>query len=60
MDRPTIVQWLIIAVMLAFVVVLGAYAIITEPPGDEACGPNPVTEPSELEREAHGCREARQ
>jgi hypothetical protein len=55
-DRPTIVQWLIIAVMLAFVVLLGACAIVTEPPGYEACGPNPVTEPSDLRREAHGCK----
>jgi hypothetical protein len=56
MDRPTIVRWLTIAVVLAILVLGAAYAIVTAPPGYEACGPNPVTEPSDLRREAHGCK----
>ena len=58
MDLPKLVRNFAIALVLVLLVVWGFITIRTAPPpgGYEACGPQPVTEASELKEEAHGCK----
>lgn len=56
MDLPPLVRNVLIALLLLLMAVGTWYGISTAPAGYEACGPQPVTDPSDLEREAHGCK----
>ena len=48
MDLPPLVKYFLTALVLSLLVVGGLIAIWTEPPGYKACGPQPVTEASQL------------
>jgi hypothetical protein len=52
-DLPPLVRTLTIAVVLLVLVVGSVIAIRTEPPGYEACGPQPITEASQLKENAN-------